>query len=70
MRRATGWEGVTIRLEDNLIAVSRRISRNISRIVMSQLLRRIAAYERSQRYCALKPLYAAPSATAATEIVS
>jgi hypothetical protein len=54
MRSATEWRGVTIRLEDNLIAVCRRIGRDIARIVMSQLLRRIAAYERSQDYCWLK----------------
>jgi hypothetical protein len=54
MRSATEWRGVTIRLEENLIAVCRRIGRDIARMVMSQLLLRIAAYERSQDYCCLK----------------
>jgi hypothetical protein len=54
MRSATVQGRVTIRLEENLIAVSRRIAREIARMVLSRLLRRIAAYERSQRYCVLR----------------
>jgi hypothetical protein len=54
MRSATEWGRVTIRLEENLIAVSRRIGREIARMVISRLLRRIAAYGRSRRCYSLK----------------
>ena len=40
----------TIRLETSFIAASRWIGREITRMVIARLLRRLAAYERSQRY--------------------
>jgi hypothetical protein len=41
---------VTIQLEASLIAASRWLGREVARMVTGQLLRRLAAYERSQRY--------------------
>jgi hypothetical protein len=39
-----------IQLEASLIAASRWICRELARMVTAQLVRRIAAYERSLRY--------------------
>ena len=41
---------VTIQLEASLIAASRWLGREFARMVTAQLLRRLAAYERGQRY--------------------
>ncbi len=50
MRNPTKSRDVTIQLEASLIAASRWIGREVARMVTAQLLRRLAAYERSQRY--------------------
>ncbi len=50
MRSSTKSRDVTIQLEASLIAASRWIGREVARMVTAQLLRRLAAYERSHMY--------------------
>jgi hypothetical protein len=50
MRNPTTPRDVAIQLEASLIAASRWIGREVARMVTAQLLRGLAAYERSQRY--------------------
>jgi len=50
MRSSTKSRDVTIQLEASLIAACRWIGREVARMVTVRLLRRLAAYERSQRY--------------------
>ncbi len=50
MRSSTKSRDVTIQLEASLTAASRWIGREVARMVTARLLRRLAAYERSQRY--------------------
>jgi hypothetical protein len=50
MRNPIKSRGATIRLAASLTAASRWIGREVARMVTAQLLRRLTAYERSQRY--------------------
>ena len=50
MRNPTKLGEVIIQLEASFIAASFWIGREVVRMVTTQLLRRLAAYERSQRY--------------------
>jgi hypothetical protein len=49
MRNPTKSRDFTIQLAASLIAASRWIGCEVARMVIAQLLRRLAAYERSQR---------------------
>jgi hypothetical protein len=50
MREPSKSRHVTARLEASLIAASRWIGREVARMVIAQLLRRLATYERTQYY--------------------
>jgi hypothetical protein len=54
MRNPIKSRDATIQLAASLTAASRRIGREVARMVIAQLLRRLAAYERSQCYSSLK----------------
>jgi hypothetical protein len=49
MRNPPKSRGFTVQLAASLIAASRWIGCEVARMVIAQLLRRLAAYERSQR---------------------
>jgi len=49
MRNPTKSRDFTIQLAASLIAASRWIGREVARMVIAQLLRRLAVYDRSQR---------------------
>ncbi|MBV9427044.1 MAG: hypothetical protein JO084_04860 [Bradyrhizobiaceae bacterium] len=50
MRSLTISRGVTIPVEAGLVAACRWLAGEIARMVTAQLLRRLEAYERSERY--------------------
>jgi hypothetical protein len=50
MRNPTKSRDVTIQLAASLIAAFRRIGREVARLVIAQLLRRLTIYEWSQPY--------------------
>ena len=50
MRSLTISRGVTIQVEAGLVVACRWLAGEIARMVTAQLLRRLEAYERSERY--------------------
>ena len=50
MRSLTISRGVTIQVEAGLVVACHWLAHEIARMVTAQLLRRLEAYERSERY--------------------